>query len=608
MSEKILAKPLTNLFFTASLATGLLLGLFLTLAQITYAAGTEIVVTITTDTVSDEGECSLREAISAANSDTASGGTTGECPAGSDTDPDIITLSSETYLLTRGGSQEDNNVTGDLDITGNLIINGVGDGTTIIDGDTLFDRVLHVQSGANVTLNGLTVTNGRSPSATGGANGIDGGGIYLDTNSSLVISNSLISENRSGKGGTGSSSIPNGGNGGDGGGIFISNSSSLTLTNSTLYSNITGAGGDARSDNNNSDGGDGGDGGGIYLDGNSSLLTLINSTLSGNSTGNGGEPSSIGGNGGGGGDAAALYNLGVIVINHSTLTNNSTGSGGSGGSDGSTGGLEQRNIGNSSVKNSILAGNTAGGGNPDCSDATGSGVASLGYNLVEEAGTCTFANTGDITGTANLSSLADNGGPTPTHAPQATSPVIDAGSCSDITTDQRGSLRPVDMSLRNNADDACDIGAYELQANLAFSKTYDESDTPAPGQRITYTLTMSNSGILSITNVLISDTLPVSLTMAGQATITPTQGGVILATTALSLPTIANNVTLTPGDLITISLPVTLATELSVGTRFTNTAKLFATEATLTSSLIITATSSSTTEDIFLPLIIKEPL
>jgi hypothetical protein len=53
-----------------------------------------------------------------------------------------------------------------------------------------------------------------------------------------------------------------------------------------------------------------------------------------------------------------------------------------------------------------------------------------------------------------LGPLADNGGPTRTHALLLGSPAIDAASTPDCpTTDQRGVLRPQGA--------ACDIGSYE---------------------------------------------------------------------------------------------------------------------------------------------------
>src|SRR5574342_231625 len=55
-------------------------------------AGATITVTTTVDALNDDGLCSLREAIRAANLDTASGATLGECPAGSGAD--TITFAS----------------------------------------------------------------------------------------------------------------------------------------------------------------------------------------------------------------------------------------------------------------------------------------------------------------------------------------------------------------------------------------------------------------------------------------------------------------------------------------------------------------------------------
>jgi hypothetical protein len=63
-------------------------------------------------------------------------------------------------------------------------------------------------------------------------------------------------------------------------------------------------------------------------------------------------------------------------------------------------------------------------------------------------------------GDPHLGELTDNGGPTATRLPQATSPLVDAipiGSCSAVvTTDQRGGARPT--------GGGCDIGAVEVGA------------------------------------------------------------------------------------------------------------------------------------------------
>jgi hypothetical protein len=76
------------------------------------------------------------------------------------------------------------------------------------------------------------------------------------------------------------------------------------------------------------------------------------------------------------------------------------------------------------------------------------------HNNVLTDATC-FAGASDlVVADAGLGPLADNGGPTLTHALLAGSPAIDAaddGICP--ATDQRGVTRPQGA--------ACDVGAYE---------------------------------------------------------------------------------------------------------------------------------------------------
>src|SRR3989337_694097 len=67
-----------------------------------------IKVSDTADVVADDGLCTLREAILAANNNLPSGGTSGECPAGRDRRTDTITLTNgATYSLSIGSSNED---------------------------------------------------------------------------------------------------------------------------------------------------------------------------------------------------------------------------------------------------------------------------------------------------------------------------------------------------------------------------------------------------------------------------------------------------------------------------------------------------------------------
>jgi CSLREA domain-containing protein len=196
-----------------------------------HAAG--FIITKTADTADGtcDTDCSLREAIIAANA-----------APGDDT----ITVPAGTYTLTIAGAGEDAAATGDLDITSNITISGAGADSTIIEGGTSLgtsvDRVFHIAGAFTVNISGVTIRNGI---------GNSGGGIMQQAGT-LTITNSAFSGN----------SVSGIGN--SGAGIFH-NVGTLTITNSTF------------SDNSAS----GGSGAGIYA--NSGTATITNSTFSGNS-------------------------------------------------------------------------------------------------------------------------------------------------------------------------------------------------------------------------------------------------------------------------------------------------------------------------------------
>jgi CSLREA domain-containing protein len=121
-----------------------------------YAA--TITVTTFADNLSLNGDCSLREAIQAANTDTA----VDACPAGSGAD--TIQLAAGTYGLSLANLSGDENAnqTGDLDILGNLTIKGIDANTTEISTTVALDRILQVPAGSTVTLTGITISYGRS--------------------------------------------------------------------------------------------------------------------------------------------------------------------------------------------------------------------------------------------------------------------------------------------------------------------------------------------------------------------------------------------------------------------------------------------------------------
>src|SRR5512135_2911791 len=96
-----------------------------------------ITVTVTTDDNTVNGNCTLREAIIAANTDKAQDA----CPAGHGAD--TVILPAGTYTLSIAGTGEDAGLTGALDITSDLTLDGAGRASTTIDGAGL-DRVIDV--------------------------------------------------------------------------------------------------------------------------------------------------------------------------------------------------------------------------------------------------------------------------------------------------------------------------------------------------------------------------------------------------------------------------------------------------------------------------------
>jgi len=120
-------------------------------------------ITVTTfadDLTVGDANCSLREAVNNANTDSDT--TSGDCAAGNGWD--TILLSAGTYSLTLPSTDEDGNLDGDLDIiTDSLTIQGAGDTLTIIDANQ-DDRVIdHSHEDAlpiALLLHDLTLTNG----------------------------------------------------------------------------------------------------------------------------------------------------------------------------------------------------------------------------------------------------------------------------------------------------------------------------------------------------------------------------------------------------------------------------------------------------------------
>lgn len=121
------------------------------------------------------------------------------------------------------------------------------------------------------------------------------------------------------------------------------------------------------------------------------------------------------------------------------------------------------------------------------------------YNLSDNWNVLTPGAT-DITDNPMLGALADNGGPTDTHALLINSAAIDKGKAFGLTVDGRGQSRTVDLSTTNaTGGGGTDIGAYE-------AATYPANPAPV-ATADSYSVNEDNTLAVSAANgVLANDT------------------------------------------------------------------------------------------------------
>ncbi len=465
------------------------------------ARATTITVTSNLDSATGDGLCSLREAVIAANTDTA----VDACPAGSGSD--TITLPPGVYPLTIAGRGEQLAATGDLDIDTGLTLVGAGSETTLIDGSGL-DRVLELHAGAVVQVNGVAITNGD-------ADVEDGGGIYVN-GGQLNLTHSVIRDN----------------NGRYGGGLRVENDGSATVIDSRLTNNtgLTGGGMYVGSytgsttvvvinsliDANAASGSLTGSHGGGARSASNGDITFVNTTISGNSA-------TLSGGG--------IFADHVVHLHNATVTANTADSDGDG--TGNGGGVTISAgvpVGFGTARNSLIAANTdaspTGAQYANCAGT----LTGEGYILLGNITGCTLAGvtTGNVLGaTPFLGPLQDNGGPTPTHALLAFSGAIDAGDpagCLDqallpLARDQRGYVRPVDGGTTRGV--RCDIGAFEYGSHAAPTPTATTTSSQTPTPSPTATVAVGTTATLTqvvTTSPTPSRTATVTATSAVSAT------------------------------------------------------------------------------------------
>lgn len=409
--------------------------------------------------------------------------------ANSNNQPDTIDLATGcTYTLTAVHNTTDGpnglpTVVFDSSSVNSLTINGNGATIERADGSPRF-RFLYFRAISpdivEATINDLTFRNGDAEDEEGGA--------ILARRARLTLNRVVFENNRATY---------------DGGAIAVRNAE-LSLNRTVFENNSAGSDGgamftlnfngtitDSLFRNNQSDSSGGAiafrvDGGGE--------ATISGTTFSGNqATGDGGaiaafhemtvQNSTFSGNRASGNGGAILSDSDAL-IEYTTVTGAQTG--GDGALNGSI-----------TLRSALVAGNadtsTGTGNYPDIAGV----IASGGYNLIGNVGDYDFSanTTGDQYGDPNgttipnsgavessapinplLGPLANNGGPTPTHALLTGSPALDQVSVNDcgsnpFDVDQRGIARP--------QSSACDIGAFEAEP-LPEIAVYDDPDAGSP--------------------------------------------------------------------------------------------------------------------------------
>jgi|GEM_PF-1847368 len=277
-------------------------------------------VTGTDGSVADDGDCSISEAIIAANTDNIVFAATGECNAGSGAD--TINLSADVTLTARFNGNEGGN--GTPYITGAILLDGNGFSIARSNAATEEFRILFVAATGDLDLRNITLSNGL-------VTGFDGGGAIENVGTISRIQNSTFSGNQARYGGA------------------IENYNVSNTANTGIIQNSTFSGNSAVLY-----------GGGVYS--NSTITTIQNSTFSENEAESGG--------------GIYIYEGVINAFQNTTFSGNSAVSNGAG--------IRNDNATINMLRNSLFHQNTGGGTECANLNGTLNGSNNLSDNLVSD--------------------------------------------------------------------------------------------------------------------------------------------------------------------------------------------------------------------------------
>ncbi|HEX9959634.1 MAG TPA: choice-of-anchor Q domain-containing protein [Pyrinomonadaceae bacterium] len=419
-------------------------------AAISAATYTVTKIADTNDGACDAADCSLREAIAAANAtadnDTILFGSLFSFA------PKTITLSGTEIVIAANGS---------------LTINGTGANRLTVSGNGA-SRIFTGSANSVVNINNLRLTGGNGAGAT---NTGRGGAVY-NVGGTMVITNSVLTGNSAANGGAINNAAATGGI-----------DAHLTIINCVLSNNSSTSSGAALQNfststlhmrnttvNNNTSSGTG-IAGAFQANG---TVTITNSTFSGNSA-----PAGTGG--------GVYFNGSSMIMTNTTIANNSCQTGG--------GGLHRTGTAaTANVRNTIIANNNGAAATPDVSGA----ITSQGNNIIRMVGTSTGWVASDLQNTDPLLAPLGYYGSEEkilyTHALLNNSPAINAGNncvtdltCGAanppvaLTTDERGAARAGNV----------DIGAFEV--NSAYVAVLPDA---VSNQAYNFTLAINTGGFI----------------------------------------------------------------------------------------------------------------